>query len=99
MMAVVDEATLSRPRPTLVELSILKRQRRHAKRVAALERFIIFFSLYTFSIGPMYWTWYESRYMHGNELVAIFYEPLRLLGEWVPFFGEWLNWYVKLWIL
>ncbi|HWL09715.1 MAG TPA: hypothetical protein VNQ76_14990 [Planctomicrobium sp.] len=64
-----------------------------------IERMWILFCLYTLSIGPMYWHWLSGREVRGSTLIAVFYEPLRILGVWFPLFGEWLNWYVRLWIL
>jgi hypothetical protein len=67
--------------------------------VAFLERALICFCLYTLSIGPMYWQWLAGRQARGPVLITAFYEPLRLLGELIPAFGEWLNWYIRWWIL
>jgi len=63
-----------------------------------LERMWLLFCFYTLSIGPMYWEWVSGREAKGSLVVAAFYEPLRWLGTTVPLFGEWLNWYVRLWI-
>jgi hypothetical protein len=57
----------------------------------------VFFVLYTLSIGPMYWRWYASMYLNGPEYIARLYYPLYLLSAFRPF-GEFLNWYVGLWI-
>lgn len=62
------------------------------------QRVFIYFSLYTLSIGPMYWKWYASQFVGGSSVVAAFYLPLVKLAEWIPPFGEWLDWYVNLWI-
>lgn len=53
---------------------------------------------YVFSIGPMYWWWYESKFVGGTAWIAAFYEPLVWVAQRVPGFGEWLSWYVGLWI-
>ena len=55
------------------------------------------FVLYALSIGPMYWRWYASMYLNGPEYIARIYYPLYLLSAFRPF-GEFLNWYVDLWI-
>lgn len=55
------------------------------------------FVLYTLSIGPMFWRWYDSMYLGGPEYIARLYYPLYLLSAFKPF-GEFLNWYVDLWI-
>lgn len=70
------------------------------QRIEALcERAFIAFALYTFSIGPMYWTWYAGKYATGSAMIAALYEPLWRLAGWIPAFGDWLNWYVRWWIL
>ena len=66
---------------------------------AILERAWILFSLYVLSIGPMYWTWYRQRHMQGGGFFAFFYEPLVRLADLIPPLGEWLNNYVRWWIL
>jgi len=58
---------------------------------------VVFFVLYTLSIGPMYWRWYDSMYLNGPEYIARLYYPLYLMSAFKPF-GEFLNWYVDLWI-
>lgn len=65
---------------------------------AYVERMFILFSIYSLSIGPMYWHYIDARQGNGNTLLAAFYEPLRLLGELFPLFGKCLNWYVSLWV-
>lgn len=59
---------------------------------------LIFFALYVLSIGPMYWQWYAGRNLGSNSLIAAFYEPLYQLAGWCEPFGEFMNWYVDLWI-
>ena len=59
---------------------------------------LIFFVLYTLSIGPMYWRWYAGRNLEPASPVAAFYHPLYRLAEWNDAFGEFMNWYVDLWI-
>lgn len=66
--------------------------------IASTEQMIIMFGLYVFSIGPMYWTWLRAKHVDGSQYIAAFYEPLWFLGGLFPRFGEWLNWYVRLWI-
>jgi len=62
-----------------------------------LLQLAVIFVLYTLSIGPMYWRWYESMYLNGPEYIARLYYPLYLMSAFKPF-GEFLNWYVDLWI-
>lgn len=59
---------------------------------------VIFLGLYVLSIGPMFWHWYDGRNMETNSPVAFFYEPLYLLAGWCEPFGEFMNWYVDLWV-
>ncbi|WP_437187099.1 hypothetical protein SH668x_000480 [Planctomicrobium sp. SH668] len=65
---------------------------------AYFERMFILFCIYTLSIGPMYWQYLNARHASGPTLLAAFYEPLRLLGEYFPLFGKSLNWYISLWV-
>jgi hypothetical protein len=53
--------------------------------------------LYVFSIGPMFWFWYEAENMGGNPLVRVIYVPLRLLCV-IPQVEDWLNNYINWWI-
>ncbi len=75
------------------------RQSRLSAFSGYVERMFLLFSVYTLSIGPMYWEWVGAREVTQNLWIAAFYEPLRRLGMAFPLFGEWLNWYVRLWIL
>lgn len=53
--------------------------------------------LYVFSIGPMFWLWYEAENMGGSPLVRVLYVPLRLLCV-IPQVEDWLNNYINWWI-
>lgn len=75
-----------------------KVRQRTRRAIAVVEEVFIAFSLYVLSIGPLYWKWYSAKYVEGAALLAAFYEPLWFLAGWIPGFGEWLNWYVRLWI-
>lgn len=66
--------------------------------VASIEQMIILLGVYIFSIGPMYWIWLESKQVDGTYAFAVIYEPLWILAGIIPPLGEWLNWYVRLWI-
>lgn len=66
--------------------------------IASTEQMIILLGIYIFSIGPMYWTWVDAKQVNGSYYIAAMYEPLWILGGLIPPFGEWLNWYVRLWI-
>src|SRR5690606_27926696 len=63
---------------------------------ACVERSFILFALYALSIGPLYWQWLQSSQVRGFSWLAAVYEPLLLLGEVFPLFGECLNWYIRL---
>ncbi|MEX0727077.1 MAG: hypothetical protein WD065_12450, partial [Planctomycetaceae bacterium] len=61
-------------------------------------RLIALFVLYVASIGPLYWTWYESMYLSGPKWIARLYYPLLLLCSIVPPFGDLVDWYIGLWV-
>lgn len=63
-----------------------------------VQRMFIMLSLYVLSIGPMYWHWYGGRFAEGSKLIAAFYEPLYIMALAFPRFGEWMDWYVSLWV-
>jgi hypothetical protein len=62
------------------------------------QRIFLYFVLYALSIGPCYWHWYRSQFVGGSSIVAAFYLPLVVLAEWIPPFGDWLDWYVGFWV-
>jgi hypothetical protein len=62
------------------------------------QRVFLYCTLYVLSIGPLYWKWYEAQFVGGSSILAAFYLPLVALAEWVPPFGDWIEWYVHLWI-
>ncbi len=66
--------------------------------IALIEQLIITFGVYVLSIGPMYWPWYNAKYVEGPLIIAAFYEPLWLLAGWVPAIGDALNWYCSFWV-
>jgi hypothetical protein len=63
-----------------------------------VQRIFLLLGFYVLSFGPMYWHWYGGRFAGGSQLVAAFYEPIIVLANFVPWFGEWMDWYVGLWI-
>ncbi|MBT5018677.1 hypothetical protein N9153_00910 [Planctomicrobium sp.] len=67
--------------------------------IASVEQMIILVGIYIFSVGPMYWRWLEAKQVDGSYVFAVMYEPLWILAGIFPPFGEWLNWYVRLWII
>ena len=60
-------------------------------------RTVIGLILYVFSIGPMFWYWYEAENLGGNPLLRVIYAPLRLLCV-IPQVENWLNNYINWWI-
>jgi hypothetical protein len=62
------------------------------------QRMFLLVGFYVLSFGPMYWHWYGGRFAGRSQLVAAFYEPIFVLATLVPWFGEWMDWYVGLWI-
>lgn len=67
--------------------------------LASIEQMIITFGLYCLSIGPMYWTWLRAHHADHITFVGFLYRPLYVFSEWFPPLAEWLNWYVRFWIL
>lgn len=63
-----------------------------------VARVVIALAIYVASIGPMYWQWYQAKYLNGRWIVAALYEPLFIVAGWIPPLGRWLNWYICLWI-
>lgn len=55
--------------------------------------------LYMLSIGPMFWSWYESTYVSGSPWIAVIYAPLLVACELCPPFGWFVNSYINLWIV
>jgi hypothetical protein len=60
---------------------------------------MIYWILYTLSIGPMFWYWYEANYLGGDPWIAAFYWPLVFVCDHVEPYGDMVNWYINLWIL
>lgn len=58
---------------------------------------LIMFGFYVLSIGPFYWRWYSAKFVNGSKYVAAFYEPLWALAHAIPWFGDWVDYYVQLW--
>jgi hypothetical protein len=94
-----SEATESRSEPAKpVDANHQASRREEPLWLRALLRFSLYFSIYVFSLGPMYWHWWEGKYMNGSRLVAAFYEPLLLLSGWIPPLGWFVNSYVHVWV-
>ena len=56
------------------------------------------FAAYFLSFGPMYWTWYESKYIGGSPFWAALYEPLVVASTLIPPLGWATATYADLWI-
>ena len=65
--------------------------------VRRLRAFGWFTAIYTLSIGPMYDRWFRSKYTTSHAFWAIFYEPLFLVGQYVPPVGLLIDGYLWLW--
>ncbi|TWT58784.1 hypothetical protein KOR42_21700 [Thalassoglobus neptunius] len=66
--------------------------------VASIEQMIILIGFYILSIGPMYWQWIAAKDVDGFHFIEVLYRPLWVLAGEIPALGDWLNWYVRLWI-
>jgi hypothetical protein len=62
-------------------------------------RLAVYWLLYTLSIGPMFWYWYEASYLDGPKWVVVLYLPLLYVCEQFEPFGRLVNWYIRWWIL
>jgi hypothetical protein len=62
-------------------------------------RLTVYWVLYTLSIGPMFWWWFEASYLDGPKWIFVFYLPLLVACEYIGPFGDFVNWYINLWIL
>ena len=80
--------------PMTTEVPFRARVARFLKRVGI--RLGVFLLLYVLSIGPMYWKWYEARFVGGNYWIVAFYEPL-VQAQRVQPVGDFLDWYIELW--
>ncbi len=88
---MTDECPNSESEPEGAGLAKLRQQWPRSVRV------IIGLVLYVFSIGPMFWLWYEAENMGGSPVVRVLYVPLRLLCV-IPQVEDWLNNYINWWI-
>lgn len=71
-----------------------------SSRWAACEWWALGLGLYAFSIGPVYWTWYQGKFTQSQHFwVAVLYEPLWWAARLIPPLGCWLDSYVRWWIL
>lgn len=67
------------------------------RRVPIWVRCAAMLGLYVFSIGPMFWQWYEAENLGESPLLRIIYAPLRLACA-IPLVEDWLNRYINWWI-
>lgn len=65
---------------------------------AVYNRVLVATVVYVLSIGPMFWHWHEATFLHGEPFVAKLYYPLLIACTICPPFGDWVNWYINLWI-
>lgn len=71
---------------------------------AVAVRCVLYFATYLviaiISIGPMFWTWYESVYFpEGSLWVNKFYAPLVFLCDRIGWLRTLVNWWINWWIL
>jgi hypothetical protein len=67
---------------------------------AAYEWWALGLGLYVFSIGPIYWMWYQGKFTQSQHFwIAVLYEPLWWSARLIPPLGYWLDSYVRWWIL
>jgi hypothetical protein len=62
-------------------------------------RLAAYWLIYTLSIGPLFWIWFDARYVDGPKWISRAYLPLAIACDLIPYFGTWVNWYINLWIL
>lgn len=62
-------------------------------------QFVLVWSIYTLSIGPMYWTWFGSTFVGGPYWVRALYSPLRIACLYVPMYGDLVEDYIWWWNL
>ena len=91
MTSTIEPTTQGAPSPKTSPPSTKGSFRRAIIR--RVKIFTVLFVLYVLSIGPMFWTWYESKYLNANPWVALFYEPLLFLTA-IPFINAYINWWI-----
>ena len=74
--------------------SLAARIKRHLiRRILQLAVFLVF---YVLSIGPMYWYWYEAKYLGSSRMIIAFYEPLRQACR-IPIVNDIVHEYISWW--
>jgi len=68
------------------------------RRVPIWLRVVFFLVMYVYSIGPMFWMWYEAENLSGSPTLRAFYAPLKLLCRSSGAFENFLNRYISWWI-
>jgi hypothetical protein len=72
---------------------------RRGRFVRFLGRLVVYWMIYTLSIGPFFWAWFEASHVDGPKWIARFYTPLLYACEVFPWFGAIVNAYIDWWIL
>jgi len=93
MSSLALTPTALEPKPVPTPITWGRKLRSLALRLA------IYWTVYTLSIGPMFWMWYEANFLDGHRWIAAFYFPLLYACERIEWFGNLVNWYINLWIL
>jgi hypothetical protein len=75
-----------------------KKEATSRKRIPVAVWVVVFLVLYVYSIGPMFWLWYEAENMGGSPVLRAFYTPLKLLCLGSTTFENFLNRYISWWI-
>lgn len=63
------------------------------------RRLTVGWVLYTLSIGPLFWTWFESRYVDGPKWIAALYLPMQLARDYFPAYRVCVDTWIYLWTL
>ena len=92
MSALEPAAAVLDPSPAPQRIAWGRRLRNLGVRLA------IYWAIYTLSIGPMFWWWYEATFLDGHRWIAAFYFPLLFACDRIDWFGDLVNWYINLWI-
>ena len=75
-----------------------EKEKTSRRRIPVAVRVVVFLVLYVYSIGPMFWLWYEAENMGGSPVLRAFYTPLKLLCLGSAAFENFLNRYISWWI-
>jgi hypothetical protein len=66
--------------------------------VRVMVYLLMYFLISVATIGPFFWTWFESTYVSGPRWVQRFYAPLLWLCDRISWLSWLVNKYVDWWI-